>query len=535
MTLKRRSLISGGAALTAALGLTTTACSVPTGSPSGGGGGGTESQEPFRIAGSDPESMIPGNSYAFYLQTLMFDTLTSIDPETGEVVNLVASDVSPNEDLTQWTVTLHDNWTFHDGTPVTAQSYADAWNATAHASNAWENGHYLAEIVGYEKLSPSDGSEPSSESMSGLEILSDHEMRITLKGPNGLFPYTLANPAMGPLPEVAHADYQAFNEQPIGNGAFKIEGIYEPNADYHLVAYEGYAGTAPNVQAITFVPYTDYSTAFNDLLAGNMDAVYPVPAQRLGEMQSKLPGRFAPSTIPNLNYLALPTWNPQLEDVRVRKALSMAIDRQALVDSILQGSAEPAYSLAPDSAVGIVPDVCTSCTYDPEAAKRLLDEAGGVEGTLTLYATQYSNEDQVMQAIVNQLSQNLGIDVTLKMVDDSWQKLQDEELEGPTLAYWGAYFPHIQAMVQPLFTTGAPGNPSKYSNPEVDELVELGATQEGDEAVVTYQKAAELALADLRSIPLYYGVYTAAWGDRIATVPVGPNGYGDLGQIEPAS
>lgn len=534
MSIKRRNFIGGGAALTAALGLGATACSVPSGAPAGGGGADGAEAAPYRIAGSDPENMIPGNTYAYYLQDLMFDTLTTIDADTGEVANLVASEVAPDETLTVWTVTLHDTWTFHDGTPVTAQSYVDAWNATAYAPNAWSGSYYMSSIVGFDELSPAEG-EPTAESMSGLEVLSETELRITLVGPDGLFPYTLANPAMAPLPASAHEDYDAFNIAPIGNGPFQIDGTYEPNADFKVTAYADYPGTPPKVQAITLVPYTDQSTSFNDLLAGNVDSIYPVPAQRLAEMETNLPGKFAPSTIPNLNYLSLPTWNPQLQDVRVRQALSMAIDREALVSSILQGSAEPAFSLAPESAVGIDPEACASCAYDPEEAKRLLDEAGGIEGTLTLYATQYTNEDQVMQAIVNQLAQNLGIDVTLAMEDDTWTKLKDRKIDGPTLAYWGAYFPHVQAMVEPLFTTGAPGNAAGYENPEIDELVELGATQEGEEAIATYQQAAELALADLQVIPLYYGVYTAAWGDRLETVPTGPGGYGDLSQMVPAS
>lgn len=533
MSIKRRNFIGGGAALTAALGLTATGCSVPSGEPAGGPDGGEGSTEPYRIAGSDPESMIPGNSYAYYLLDLMFDPLTAIDAETGEVVNLVASEVTPDETLTVWTVTLHDTWTFHDGTPVTAQSFVDAWNATAYAPNAWFGSYYMSSIAGFDELSPAEG-DPTAETMSGLEVLSDTELRITLIGPDGLFPYTLANPAMAPLPAVAHEDYAAFNTAPIGNGPFQIDGTYEPNADFKVTAYADYTGTAQKVQAITLAPYTDYSTAFNDLLAGNIDSIYPVPPQRLEEMEANLPAQFAPSTIPNLNYLSLPTWNPQLQDVRVRQALSMAIDREALVGSILQGAAEPAYSLAPASAVGIEADACTACAYDPEGAKKLLEEAGGIEGTLTLYATQYTNEDQVMQAIVNQLSQNLDIDVTLAMEDDTWTKLKDRTLDGPTLAYWGAYFPHVQAMVQPLFTTGAPGNAAGYENAELDELVELGATQEGDEAIATYQQAAELALSDLRVIPLYYGVYTAAWGDRLESVPTGPSGYADLSQMVPA-
>lgn len=522
-----RRVVVAAAATATAIGLA--ACS-PSGdaAESTAGDGAAVSSEPLQVAGSDPENMIPGNSYAFYLQQLMFDPLMQLDQESGEVVPLVAESVETDDQQT-WTITLHDDWTFHNGEPVTAQSYADAWNATAYAPNAWVNNSYFTSFEGYDALNPAEG-DPTAEELSGVEVLSDTELTVTLTAPNGLFPYTLANPALAPLPEVAFEDFAAFNEQPVGNGAFQIEGTYEPAATYSVVAYPDYAGTAPTVGAIDMIPYTDYSTAFNDLLAGNLDTVYPVPEQRLAEMQSNLDGQYERSTIPNLNYFAMPVWDERFEDPRVRQAISMAIDRESLATTILSGAAEPAYSMAPESAVGARADACEACVFDPEGARALLEEAGGFEGELVLYGTQYSLEDQVLQAVANQLSQNLGIKATFSLDPESYQKFKDGELDGPTLAYWGAYFPHIEAMVQPLYASSGAGNITNYDNDELDALLAEGNTLGGDEAIERYQKAEDIALADMHVVPLYFGVYTAAWGDTIESVPTGPNGYGNLGQ-----
>ena len=506
------------------------AAMILAGCSAGGGQTDPDTAPPVRIAGSDPENMIPGNSYAFYLQQLMFDTLTEINQDTGEVENLVAAEVA-SDDQTVWHVTLHDTWTFHDGTPVTAQSFADAWNATAYQPNAWGNNFYFANFVGYEDLNPADGGEPASDALSGVEVVSDTELTITLQRPDGLFPYTLANPALAPLPEVAFDDFDAYNTAPIGNGAFQIDGTYQPEAPYNLVAYEDYAGEAPTVQALEFVPYTDYSTAFNDLLAGNLDTVYPVPAQRLSEMEQNLDGQYERSTIPNLNYFSIPTWDDRFEDERVRQAISMAIDRDAIAESILQGAGEPAYSLAPESAVGGRTNICDACVYDPEAARALLDEAGGFDGQLVLHGSQYTFEDQILQAVANQLSQNLGIDATFSLNDDAWQLFKDQQLDGPALSYWGAYYPHVQGLVQPITTTYGLGNANGVSNETIDALVAEGDTLVGDEAIALYQQAEDIALDEMWNIPLYFGIYTAAWGDTLQSVPTGPNGYGDLGQI----
>lgn len=508
--------------------MSVTVALVLAGCASGGSTSDDSTEKPLRVAGADPENMIPGNSYAFYLQQLMFDPLMQIDPESGEVIPLVAESVQ-TEDQQTWTVTLHDDWTFHNGDPVTAQNYADAWNSTAFGPNAWVNNSYFTIFEGYEALNPAEG-EPTAEELSGVEVLSDTELQIALTAPNGLFPYTLANPALGPLPEVAFEDFAAFNSAPVGNGAFQIDGTYAPAATYSVVAYDGYAGIEPRIGAIDMIPYTDYSTAFNDLLAGNLDTVYPVPGQRLTEMEANLPNNFARSTIPNLNYFAMPMWDERFEDVRVRQAISMAIDRQALVDTILAGAAAPATSMAPESAVGARGDSCEACVFDPEGAKALLEEAGGFDGQLVLFGTQYTFEDQVLQAVANQLSQNLGIDATFRLDPESYANFEAQEIDGPTLAYWGAYFPHIQAMVEPFYSSSGAANITGYQNAEFDALLSEGNGLSGDEAIQRYQQAEDMALSEMYVLPLYFGIYTAAWGHDIESVPTGPNGYGNLGQ-----
>lgn len=495
-----------------------------TGGPAAGGSGG----DALRVASSDPENMIPGNSYAFYLQQLMFDPLTRLDAETGEVVPLVAESVE-SDDQKEWTVVLREGTTFHDGEKVTAQSYADAWSATAYAPNAWVNSSYFTNIEGYGDLNPTEG-DPTTDKLSGVEVVSDTELKITLVEPNGLFPYTLANPALAPLPSVAFDDFEAFNKKPVGNGAFQIDGEYTPASTYKVKAYPDYQGEKPKVQAIDMIPYTDRSTAFNDLLAGNLDTVYPIPAQRLKEMESKLAGKFSQATIPNLNYFAMPMWDKRFEDPRVREAISMAIDRESITSTILAGNAAPAFSMAPESAVGARPDTCTACSFDPEGAKKLLEEAGGFEGQLVLYGSQYTLEDQVLQAISNQLSTNLDIEVTMKLDPEAYNKFREQDVDGPTLSYWGSYFPHIEAMVEPLFSPNGAGNITGYDNPEVTSLLKEGNATSGEDAIGFYQEAEDIALKDMYIIPLYFGVYTAAWGDRVESVPTGPNGYGNLGQ-----
>src|SRR5690606_27886836 len=123
---------------------------------------------------------------------------------------------------------------------------------------------------------------------------------------------------------------------------------------------------------ITFAPYDSQDTAFNDLLAGNVDVVYPVPVDRLSDLETRTDGRYAVADIPNLNFLGFPLWDDRFSDKQVRQAFSMAIDRDALTASILKGAGTPADAIAGDSAYGALTGACEYCTFDPEGAKALL-------------------------------------------------------------------------------------------------------------------------------------------------------------------
>lgn len=485
------------------------------------------------VSNADPETMIPGNSWGFQFNVLVFSSLMKINEE-GVPELLVAKEVV-SEDNQVWDITLNEGWTFHNGEPVTAQSYADAWNATAYGPNAWVQNSYFSLIEGYEEMNPLDGSTPEVDTLSGVEVISDLELRVTLTEPNGLFPYTLANPATSPLPEVAFEDLDAFSTAAIGNGPYRLADGYSyiPKEPVELQRYEDYAGRPANVEFLTLVPYEDYSTAYNDVLAGNLDVLYPVPQERLADLENSFPESNAQSTIPNLNFLAFPAWDPQWENADLRYAISMAIDRETLTQTILQGSGAPAYSMAPESAAGARPDSCEYCTYDPEEAKRLYDAAGGYEGTLTLMTTVWGNEDQVLQAIANQLKTNLGIeDIQFELSDTAYDDFFAQTGNGVYLGYWGAYFPHIQAMVEPFYSSTGANNLALYDNAEIDALIAEGDTLSGDEAIDFYNQAEDLGLAEMWYVPVYFGLYTAVWGDRVANVPMGPQGFGDLTTIE---
>ncbi|MEU0521052.1 ABC transporter substrate-binding protein [Streptosporangium sp. NPDC006007] len=496
-----------------------------------GASGGT-----FSIAGTDPTHLTPGNTWSFYTGSMLFTGPLKIDAKSGEIRPGAAESVT-SSDQKVWTIKLKPGQKFSNGDPITAQNFADAWNATAFGPNAWVQNSNFALFKGYDALNPASG-KPKTKELSGVKVVDENTLEVTLTKPYGLFPYVIASYNFAPLPKAAFDDPKGFDAAPVGNGPYKVQGKYEANKPLTVVRNENYGGPAGKADSIVFKPYTSYATAYNDLLAGNTDIVYPVPPDRLSDAQTRLKDRLAVATIPNLNYFAFPSWDKRFKDVRVREAISMAIDRDALTKSILKGSGDPARSIAPSSAVGATADTCTACVHDPAKAKELLTQAGGWSGPLKLYASQYGTNDQTLQAVANQLRANLGItDISFETLPYAQltETVKGKKAEGPFLYYWGAYFPHIGNFISPLVTKAGIANETEYSNPVVEDLVSKADASSLENGLPIYAEAEREMWKDTPIAPLYFGRYTAVWTKKVQDVQVGVNGLGDLTQVTVAS
>src|SRR5690606_13483515 len=133
------------------------------------------------------------------------------------------------EDNQTFTITLAEGWTFSDGTPVTSNSFVDAWNYGALLSNAQNSSYFFESIEGY-------SAEEDSE-LTGLEVVDERTFTVRLSQPEFDFPQRLGYSAFYPLPESAFEDMEAFGENPVGNGPYKLaeEGAWEHNVQIDVV------------------------------------------------------------------------------------------------------------------------------------------------------------------------------------------------------------------------------------------------------------------------------------------------------------
>ncbi|WP_066586603.1 peptide ABC transporter substrate-binding protein [Cellulomonas timonensis] len=487
------------------------------------------------VAISPATQLIPGrNIEAYDFNMAVWAPLTFVDADS--TLTYVQAESIETEDAITWTITLREGWTFHDGTPVTAQAYVDSWNAVAYGPNAFENSGQLANVVGYADLNVTEG-EPATE-MSGLKVVDETTFTVTLLGPDSQFPMQVSQgqTAMYPMPTSALDDFEAYNRHPVGNGKFALTNDFVENEPLILEAYADYQGEAPTVSQITFVPYADTATAYTDVLAGNID-VAGLPPNKMAQSATDFGAeRVYSFEAPGISFLGLPLQDPRYQDIRVRQAISMALDRETINKVVYGGLYTPATAFTPAIEPGTPVGICGElCEYQPEKAKALLTEAGGFTGSMNVYYPGGIGLDELYTAIANQLRQNLGVDAVATPSTD-WAEFYETRLNGlatgPFFSRWGALYPSQQNTLRVFFVEGGGcANCIPWYDPEVADLIAAADAQvDGAEAASAYAVVQERILEEFPAPPLFFESYSFVTSERVAKLNTSAAGNPDYSQ-----
>ncbi|MEW2634371.1 ABC transporter substrate-binding protein [Streptomyces sp. NPDC048389] len=505
------------------------------GSDSGGGG----ADGIVSSSWGDPQNPLePANTNEVQggkVLDMIFRGLKRYDPKTGEAQNMVAESIETT-DATNFTITLKDGWTFSNGEQVTAQSFVDAWNYGANLRNNQRNAFFFGQIDGYTDVHPESG-EPSAQTMKGLEVTGPLTFTVRLSQKFSTWPDTLGYAAFAPLPRAFFDDHDAWLAKPVGNGPYVV-GSYARGSQMSLRRWDGYTGPdkAQN-GGIDLKVYTDNNTAYTDLIAGNLDLVDDVPASQLKNVEADLGDRYINSPAGIIQTLAFPyydeDWNIP-DGAKLRTGLSMAINREQITDTIFQQTRTPAKdwtSPVLGEEGGYDPTLCgAACEYDPDQAKRLIAEAGGLPGgrvTISYNADTGSHKDWV-DAVCNSIKNALGDDRAcvgnpIGTFADFRNQITQSEMSGPFRAGWQMDYPLIQNFLQPLYYTNASSNDGKWSNQKFDDLVDRANAQtDPAQAVETFKEAEKVVRDEMAAIPLWYQNGSAGYSERVSNVTLNP-------------
>ena len=338
----------------------------------------TNSDGFVRANNSEPQNpLLPANTNETgggRIVDLIFAGLVAYEKD-GTVTNEVAESIETSDNQT-FTVKLKDGWTFSDGTPVTADSFIKAWNYGALMSNAQLSSYAYELIEGY-------SAEEDSE-LTGLAKVDDLTFTIKLTAPAHDFVKRLGTPAFYPLPESAYADMAAFGQKPIGNGPYTLtEWVHDSQAV--LAKNPSYQGVRlPKNEGITFIFYTSYDAAYNDLLSDAVDVIDAIPDSALASFQDELgeravnePGALIQNFIINVN---AEHWKMDEEGRARRAALSRAINRKQICDTLFYDTRTPASDFTSPTIPGWKDSVAGNevLQFDEAEAKRLWDQAEAI-------------------------------------------------------------------------------------------------------------------------------------------------------------
>ncbi|TPF94591.1 ABC transporter substrate-binding protein [Bifidobacterium sp. UTBIF-68] len=451
---------------------------------------------------------------------LLFSRLVSFDKD-GKASNEVAESITPNDDATQYTIKLKSGWKFTDGTDVTAESFTKAWSYAANAKNAQKASSFFSTIKGYDDLQ-ADGLK-GDEQLSGLKVVDDTTFTVDLNQSDSVFPIKVGYLAFAPLPESFYKDPKAFGEKPVGNGPYKLDH-WDHNKEIALVKNTDYKGNEDvKNDGVTFKVYTDDQAAYRDIQSNNgaLDVMESVPAaftktfksdkkvQPYSEAGSVIQTFTIPSTLDHFK-------NDEEGQLR-RQAISMAINREQIIDKVLNGIGTPAVDFTSPKTPGYSDSLKGSenLKFDAAKAKELWAKADAIskfDGQLTFSYNADGGAKPIYDAVVNQLKNNLGIDAATNPIP-TFQEFRDaitnRQMTGAFRTGWQPDYPSAENYLWQLYSSAAAdgkgSNDGDYKNPDFDALcLQAAAAKTTDEANKLYQQAQEILLKDLPAIPLYY-------------------------------
>jgi ABC-type oligopeptide transport system substrate-binding subunit len=422
----------------------------------------------------------------------LYEGLTEYDPQTLAPVAGVAARWESSADKRAWTFYLRHDARWSDGAPVTAQDFVRSWRRSLHLGERAPHVSLLANIVGatrelptLSRLTPQSTPTPApspaqqngaqqsnnnteaaqphaaatpeqaprqsaqtSAPVFGAEALDDYTLRVRLERPDDNFPALVAHTIFRPVrlttedveternAKPLRSNAAALSPPVISNGAFQLTQLTDERVSLERARNYWNAGQVA-LERVQFVNLGDTESALAAYHAGEVDAVTNVNVEPLAVKLLAPYKDFRRATFGALTYYAFNTARPPFDDLRVRQALSLAVDRARLNIDTLEGAAEPALKFMPEEGNSAADDqdksavhdksTGTQLTYDPARARQLLAEAGYPSGAgfprIRLLVNRNEQHRAVAQAIAAMWRSTLGVET--EIVLKSWDEYED--------------------------------------------------------------------------------------------------------------
>lgn len=464
-------------------------------------GGDPSSLDPQKVSG-DWENRIVGDIF----EGLVTEDINA-EPMPGQAESWTIS-----EDGLTYTFKLRDGIAWTDGTPVTSGDFVYAFQRLMNPETAANYAYLQYHIMNAEKINSGDLTDLG---LLGVKAIDDNTLEITLERPTPYFLGALTHYTAYPLPqhvvEDKGTDWVKI-ENIVTNGPYKPTE-WVPGSHVTTTKNDGYYDAANvSIENVKFFVLEDESAALKRYRAGDFDILTEFPTDQFEWMQENLPGQAKVAPYAGLYYYAFNTQQPPFDNADIRKALSMAVNREVIGPQILGTGELPAYSWVPPGMANYS-DGPTLDWKDMEygekvaMAKSLIEGAGySTDNPLKVQLRYNTNENHKRIAVaVAAMWKPLGVEVELLNTETKvhYADLQKGELQ-VARAGWLADYNDPDNFLN-LLKSGVNYNYGRYSNAEYDKLLsEANMMTDLDKRAEMLKKAEKIALDENASMPIYY-------------------------------
>jgi oligopeptide transport system substrate-binding protein len=427
----------------------------------------------------------------------VFSGLVSFDPQLNLTPDLAENwDVSA--DGMTYTFHLRQNAKFHNGRAVTAQDFVYSLERSASPALASDTAlTYLGDIVGIHEYAKGQ-----TDHISGVKAIDEHTLQITIDAPKPYFLLKLTYPTAFVLDKANVESGAEWYRQPNGTGPYKLVEwtsfqriVYEANKDFYL--------GAPSIPYIVVNLYTGDSQRLYE--TGDVDIAGVGSIERFLDPNEPLHNELRTGVSLCTSYVVFDTTQPPFDDINVRKAFSMAFNRQQYIDVVYTDRALPAIGIYPPGLPGFNISL-KGLPYDPAQARELLKQSKYGLNLPPIVFTNAGIGSDIggdVAALAQMWKQSLGVTITIENIEPNFYYDQIYAGNHGQLfdGGWCADYPDPENFADVLFHSGSKQNNGGYSNPQLDTLLEAARIERDvTKRIEMYQQAEQMLVDDAAAL-----------------------------------
>lgn len=493
-----------------------------------------QSEGVLNLSDSGPITLDPAvsselSSHAYIMQ--VFSGLVALDNDLKPVPD-IAERWQKSQDGKTYTFFLRKNVKFHDGKEVTAQDFKFSWERACNPKTESQTAAmYLNDIVGVTDVIGGKTTE-----IKGVEVIDAYTIKVTIDAPKAYFLAKLSYPTAFVVDKANVAKAEKWWRKPNGTGPFKLKEWQEGQSlvlESNKLYYRGPSRVSRvDFHLLAGTPMELYETGKIDVAQVYTDYIERATDKK-GPFYKEL------TTFPELSlyYIGFNVQKPPFDDVNIRNAFCLAVDKERIIKITMKGTVANAKGIIPPGMPGYN-EKFPVIEYNVAKAKSLIVSSKYKSVTqlppITITTSGWGGDISAnLGAVIQDWRENLGVEVTVRQIEPQiFLYYLKQEADEMFMLGWVADYPDPQNFFDNLFHTGASYNTGNYSNTKVDKLLDQAAIESDDTTRIDlYHQAEQIILTEAACFPLWYNTSYILTKPYVKNYKLNPMGIPELKQV----